>query len=1578
MKILKLMASLIISTAMLFALHFSAGAETVGAFEVTGGVLNTDYTYADNVLTIISPTPVTISGTTTTDRIEVADGVSANITLAGVNIDLSATSGGFDSITGLPAVKIADNSTGNVTITLADGTTNTLKSGYDCAGLQKSGAYISETEGKLTIQGGELGTGILDVTGGSFYGAGIGGNANNDGSNITISGGVIKATGDGAGIGGGLDGNGTHITISGGTVTVTGGMNAAGIGGSYNGNGTDITISGGIVNVQGGYCSAGIGGGRNVGAGGGECDNIVISGGTVTVTGGADDFGNNGPAIGGSGGEYGGSCGTVSITGGVIIASGGDKNTADYTLAQNAIILDADDGTATVYGNPVITDDFTLPEGYTLVIPEGSTVTVAEGATFTNNGTVTNNGTLENNGTVTNSGDIVNNGTVEDNGEIIGDQPYTEAGDFTVTGGTKGTDYTYEDGVLTIKTATPITIANKTPENATTNRIEVEADTDANITLAGVNIDQSATGSALAGDDGFPALKIADDSTGDVTITLADDTTNTLKSGMNCAGLQKNGNADGIGTLTIKGEGSLTAIGLYGAGIGGGYDSASSNIAISSGTVTATGDTACAGIGGGRGKTSSNITISGGTVTATGGISGAGIGGGYYSAGSDITISGGIVYVTAGSNANSIGGGYGKDAADLSGTQDAIIVDNTAKTITVYGDVTLTEDFEVPAGYTMTIPEGATLTVGTDVTLTNNGTIINNGTLANNGTVINSGTVENKGAITGNAVGGTVNTYDFVITGGTEGEDYTYTGGVLTVIKNGATLTIANKTPLTPTTNRIEVADDVSADITLAGVNIDVFTQSRTAAFKIAYSSSGNVTITLADGTTNTLKSGEKCAGLQKNGTLGYLEINGTTGKLIATGGYGGAGIGGSGTDPTCYNITINGGNITATGGNYAAGIGGGDSGSGTNIKINGGTVIATGSYAGAGIGGGIYGNGTDITINGGTVTAIGGSNNSGIGDFRNSSSNIIINGGSVNASSIGCTPTNGTDDVYLLTIANPNGKTVTIDGTEYTPTNHTAADPADTNLYVYLPAKTAQSPNEVTVGNETTKYCYDTANAKWLIIVDAPEADNRDFTYNGEEQTYALTESDCYTISGNNQTNAGDHTVTVALNDGYIWSDGTADDKEYTFTIAKADPVVTVTTDKPSDIAGKTITVTATAKHPTNAALTDVPTVTLTYKVGENGAETEFDGSFAIPEGTANGTEIIITAKTAASNNYNAATATAKVIVTDCEHADKATVWTTDGTSHWHVCGYCGAEVDKAEHSGGTANCMNKAVCSVCSTPYGEKDSANHANKATEWTSDSTGHWHVCDCGKVDFAAHVSSGAATETTAENCTICGYVIAPATGHINHTPDTTKWLYDSTSHWQKCIGCEEKLNVEAHVSSGAATETTAETCTICGYVMSPASSSPDEPNIPIVPPSSDRPGWGAAENSSAATTTTTTEAVTESPEDEEPEDDIDDIEDDIDDVEDDVEDADSDVETDEDTDTTSPADDSENDDPDGESNSDKSEETESDIDGEEIGENENDVISDEADPNPETGVAICFGCVIVSAMTVMITRKRKNK
>ena len=191
-----------------------------------------------------------------------------------------------------------------------------------------------------------------------------------------------------------------------------------------------------------------------------------------------------------------------------------------------------------------------------------------------------------------------------------------------------------------------------------------------------------------------------------------------------------------------------------------------------------------------------------------------------------------------------------------------------------------------------------------------------------------------------------------------------------------------NSSTATDKTITIDAEKDATANVTLGGVNIDASSRGDNTA-GIRTTGDGNVTIEL-DGN-NSVKSAADAAGLQKNnsGNLTIKDGNTTAGKLEATGGRGGAGIGG-GANESASNITITGGEIIATGGNGGAGIGGGrDSGpnSASGILISGGKVTATGGdFGGAGIGGGNWSSASDITITGGEVTAKGGTNGAGIG----------------------------------------------------------------------------------------------------------------------------------------------------------------------------------------------------------------------------------------------------------------------------------------------------------------------------------------------------------------------------------------------------------------------------------------------------------------------------------------------------------------------------------------------------------------------------------------------------------------------
>ncbi len=80
------------------------------------------------------------------------------------------------------------------------------------------------------------------------------------------------------------------------------------------------------------------------------------------------------------------------------------------------------------------------------------------------------------------------------------------------------------------------------------------------------------------------------------------------------------------------------------------------------------------------------------------------------------------------------------------------IIDEDDEGGTVYGDVTLTENLEIPNGRTLTVGKTATLTILEGLTLNNNGTIQNDGTIYNNGEILDHNEFNGDGAVIGNEV----------------------------------------------------------------------------------------------------------------------------------------------------------------------------------------------------------------------------------------------------------------------------------------------------------------------------------------------------------------------------------------------------------------------------------------------------------------------------------------------------------------------------------------------------------------------------------------------------------------------------------------------------------------------------------------------------------------------------------------------------------------------------------------------------------------------------------------------------------
>lgn len=129
---------------------------------------------------------------------------------------------------------------------------------------------------------------------------------------------------------------------------------------------------------------------------------------------------------------------------------------------------------------------------------------------------------------------------------------------------------------------------------------------------------------------------------------------------------------------------------------------------------------------------------------------------------------------------------------------------------------------------------------------------------------------------------------------------------------------------------------------------------------------------------------------------------------------------------------------------------------------------------------------------------------------------------------------------------------------------------------------------------------------------------------------------------------------------------------------------------------------------------------------------------------------------------------------------------WSKDATHHWHDCTATGCDVTvNADKNGYAAHNYNQKVAT--------KDYLKTAANCT----DAAVYFYSCECG----------AKGTETFTEGTA------------LGHTP-STEWSKDTTYHWHVCQTCNAELDKAAHNPGPAATETTPQTCTVCGYEIAP--------------------------------------------------------------------------------------------------------------------------------------------------------------
>lgn len=93
------------------------------------------------------------------------------------------------------------------------------------------------------------------------------------------------------------------------------------------------------------------------------------------------------------------------------------------------------------------------------------------------------------------------------------------------------------------------------------------------------------------------------------------------------------------------------------------------------------------------------------------------------------------------------------------------------------------------------------------------------------------------------------------------------------------------------------------------------------------------------------------------------------------------------------------------------------------------------------------------------------------------------------------------------------------------------------------------------------------------------------------------------------------------------------------------------------------------------------------------------------------------------------------------------------DGKYHYHKCTQSGCSVilDKADHSGGTATCENKAVCSVCGLEYGDKLGHDYGEVKYTWTDNTCKAERVCKHDSTHIESETVTATGTTITAATC-----------------------------------------------------------------------------------------------------------------------------------------------------------------------------------------------------------------------------------
>lgn len=192
-------------------------------------------------------------------------------------------------------------------------------------------------------------------------------------------------------------------------------------------------------------------------------------------------------------------------------------------------------------------------------------------------------------------------------------------------------------------------------------------------------------------------------------------------------------------------------------------------------------------------------------------------------------------------------------------------------------------------------------------------------------------------------------------------------------------------------------------------------------------------------------------------------------------------------------------------------------------------------------------------------------------------------------------------------------------------------------------------------------------------------------------------------------------------------------------------------------------------------------------------------------------------------------ATCTAKAVCSVCGEsygelaahvADSTYKYNADG--HWTACATCGTPMSNQEaHTGGTADCQHKAVCDVCGQPYGELDASNHTG-GIRWAQTAETHQAFYLCCGAAAGAEANHSWNDESV---CTECGYGCA----HTGGTATCTALaVCDICGHTYGDLLPHDYRWVIDQEATTEATGLKHEECTVCGNKRSEGTEIPKQP------------------------------------------------------------------------------------------------------------------------------------------------------